>query len=934
MQDLKKACEKGGFNLTKWASNSKEVIESIPIEDRAESTEHIGLGESVQSQGALGMVWLVESDKLAFRIEVKDRPPTRRGILSIVSGIYDPLGYVSPVILPAKQVLQNLSKLQISWDEPIPELYRKQWNQWIETVPELSAFTVPRCLLPSSFGTPTSVQVHNFSDASEVGYGVVSYLRFTNQEDDVHCSLVLSKSRVAPLKQITVPRLELAAATVAVKINYMIQKELEFPIERTFYWTDSTTVLQYIRSETKRFKTFVANRLAVIKDGSKPDQWRYVATSINPADDCSRGVPVKKFLENRRWIEGPEFLWKRESEWSEDEVWDEIHGDDPELKKGEIKKHVRETVSDMNEIADEVDREMKFQKDNEMRKEDNEVRKEDDVIYPEEEQIMVNVVNIKGEENDAVDMLIEYYSSWHSLKKAVAYILKIKDILLHRVKRRKELISGDKLRESSSVSTQQEDENQDSQVNYNPKTQPLMDKTSLSASRVTVEDMQEAEDAIISYVQRKEFPNEFSVLKKGNNMSKSSSVYRLDPKLEDGVLRVGGRLHRAALPELAKHPAILPNKHHVTSIILQHIHETKGHSGRNHMLACLRQRFWVIGANSAARRIISRCVVCKRQRGKVQQQKMANLPESRVKPNDPPFTKVGMDYFGPFLVKRGRSEVKRYGVIFTCLSTRAVHLEMADGLDTDSCINAIRRFVARRGQVTEMWSDNGTNLVGAERVLRAEINKWNQAKIHESLLQKNIKWVFSPPAGSHFGGIWERQIRSIRKVINSVVKEQTLNDESLRTLFCEVECILNGRPLTKVSSDANDLEALTPNHLLLLKTKPVLPPKVTEPTDKYTRRWKQVQYMSDLFWKRWIKEYLPELQERQRWLQLHRNVEIGDIVLVVDNSAPRGSWPLGRIVETMPDQQGNVRSVRVKTKGSTLVRPICKLVLLLEGDNQ
>ena len=353
------------------------------------------------------------------------------------------------------------------------------------------------------------------------------------------------------------------------------------------------------------------------------------------------------------------------------------------------------------------------------------------------------------------------------------------------------------------------------------------------------------------------------------------------------------------------------------------------------MLAHFHQKFWVTGgANALCRKIINKCVICRRRNAKVQSQKMADLPKDRVLPEKPPFSNVGMDYFGPFEVKVGRSLVKRYGVLFTCLTTRAIHLEVANSLTTDSCINSIRRFVSRRGQVDEIRSDNGTNLVGAERELRAELKKWNQSTIQNACLQKGITWIFNPPAGSHFGGVWERQVRTVRKILNSVIREQVLTDESLSTLMCEVEAIVNGRPLTKVTEDLQDVEALTPNHLLLMKGKPVLPPTLTDSKDHYVkRRWRQVQYLSDIFWRRWIREYLPLLQERQKWNQLRPNVKEGDVVLLMDNSQPRGSWPMGRITKTMPDDQGQVRSIQVKTKTGVYIRPISKVIMLLECDD-
>ena len=163
-----------------------------------------------------------------------------------------------------------------------------------------------------------------------------------------------------------------------------------------------------------------------------------------------------------------------------------------------------------------------------------------------------------------------------------------------------------------------------------------------------------------------------------------------------------------------------------------------------------------------------------------------------------------------------------------------------------------------------MRLDNGTHLVGAEKEMCEAIKGWNQSKFSEAFSerQKVITWIFNPPAGSHFGGIWERQIRSVRRILNQTLKQQPLDDERVQTLFCEVVAIVNSRPIKRMSTDLNDVEAFTPNHLLLLKKQPALPPGVFQKEDLYARRkLKQVQYLSDIFWKRWTKEYLPLLQE-------------------------------------------------------------------------
>ena len=273
--------------------------------------------------------------------------------------------------------------------------------------------------------------------------------------------------------------------------------------------------------------------------------------------------------------------------------------------------------------------------------------------------------------------------------------------------------------------------------------------------------------------------------------------------------------------------------------------------------------------------------------------------------------------------------MKRYGCLFTCLTNLIVPIEKLDSLEADSFINGFVRFCARRGVPEKVRSDNGTNFVAGERELREAMRSWNNdGKVKAHLLQKEIKWEFNPPAASHMGGIWERQIRSVRKVLNIILREQTLDDERLSTLFCEVESIVNGRPLTVSSDDPNDESPLTPNHLLLLRGGPDLPPGQFDKSDIYGRRWRHVQFLSDQFWRRWVREYLPILQLRRKWLTPERNLQIGDVVLIMGENTPRKNWPMGRVIQTFPGKDGLVRIAQVRTSWSILTRPVAKLCLL------
>jgi transposase InsO family protein len=456
--------------------------------------------------------------------------------------------------------------------------------------------------------------------------------------------------------------------------------------------------------------------------------------------------------------------------------------------------------------------------------------------------------------------------------------------------------------------------------------------------------MQEAEVAILRFVQHEAFQKEITALQRCTHepekitISKSSKISNLDPVLgDDGLLRVGGRLRNAPIAQEAKHPVILPSDCHISSIIIRHIHEAANHQGRNQVLAEVRQRYWIVKANAAVRKVVRRCVTCRKYQAKSGVQKMADLPACRLQPNEPAFLQTGVDYFGPLLVKVGRTTRKRYGVLFTCFTSRAIHLEVAENLDTSSCINAIRRFIARRGPVKELHSDNGTNFVGANNELKLALQEINQETIGKFASNHGFQWSFNVPAASHHGGAWERQIRTVRKILHALLSEQhikvTTSDEQLYTLLCEVEMTVNNRPLTKVSDDPLDLDVLTPNHLLHLKSPETLSPGTFNDKDIYAkRRWRQVQYLADIFWKRWVTEYLHTLQKRQKWLQPNRNLKVGDIVLIVDNTAPRNSWPMGRVEQVNVGSQGHVRSASVKTKSAILTRPITKLCLILEAE--
>ena len=522
---------------------------------------------------------------------------------------------------------------------------------------------------------------------------------------------------------------------------------------------------------------------------------------------------------------------------------------------------------------------------------------------------------------DPVDRLLEQYGRWMDLLRVVAHLLRYRQFLRFRIGKAKVPTKGN----------------------------------------LTVKELQKATIQMVKLVQQREFAKEYQSLlrhnpvalytdlkvsearqlnsqdirnlKRNANGQGSSPWRRLNPIMIDDVIRVGGRLREAPVEFGLKHPMILPSRHHITNLVIRYFHEGTPHCpggqmGMNYVLAQIREEFWILQAQRAIRRVITRCVQCRRWNERPSHQLMASLPEARVTPSNPPFTFTKVDYFGLFLVKchKQRSHAKRYGCLFSCMTTRAVHIEVAPSLDSDSFIEAFTRLTSRGGPPRELYSDNGTNFRGAEAEIKGMLALCNQKKIADILQKHGTGWHFNPPAASHHGGAWERMIRSL-------VQQQLVEDYTLMTLIAEVEKILNDRPLVHLADDPESQEALTPSSLLLLRSNPCYPPGEFNRDDLYTRRWRQAHYLADLFWKRW-KEYIPTLQERNKWQRPRRNLQVDDLVLMCDGNAPRGQWPMAIVEEVYPERRRIVRQAMVRTNKSCFRRDIRNLCLLEGAENR
>lgn len=430
-----------------------------------------------------------------------------------------------------------------------------------------------------------------------------------------------------------------------------------------------------------------------------------------------------------------------------------------------------------------------------------------------------------------------------------------------------------------------------------------------------------------------------------SDLSKQEHFYlrSLSPYYDDnGLIRVGGRLTNSNLSYENKFPILLPRDHPLTKLIIEHHHAQVRHQGRSITLSALRlSGYFIPKASLTLRRIIKSCVMCRKLRAPLEHQRMADLPQDRLE-SVPPFTNVGIDVFGPYSIsdgantRRNSANKKCWALLLVCLNSRAVHIEPLPHLDISSMKNALRRFFCVRGTSKVIRSDRGTNLVGTKN-----IDESLQAAIQRESKDFNVTWILNPPKASHFGGIWERRIQSIKKILDNclgLLGSRILLRDDFYTFLQECTCILNNTPLWEISADPNDPLPLTPSMLLNLRDDiPVDDQSYgEEDLGAYgSKRWKRVQYLSHQFWTRWRCDYLQTLQRRSKWTTPTRSLKPGDVVLMKDVAKKRYEWPIARISSVNTSSDGLVRSVDLVTSSKSpgitrkLTRPITELCLLV-----
>nr|XP_054587010.1 uncharacterized protein LOC129152514 [Nothobranchius furzeri] len=854
---LKRTCAslaESNLKLHKIASNSVTVMQAFKPEDLASGIKDLSLGDdALPAQRSLGMCWDINTDSFTFKVAVDDKPYTRRGVLSVINSIFDPLGLASPVTIKGRLLLRKMSKGVQDWDASLPQEEMDAWETWKMSLQDLSSLRVPRCYVPASLSKSTYTELCVFSDASSWAVAAVAYLRTVNADGQCEVGFVLGKAKLSPQPEPTIPRLELCGAVLAVEMAELILDELDHKPNTVKFYCDSKVVLGYICNNSKRFYVYVHNRVHRIRQSTSPEQWHYVTSEQNPADLATRSVPASQLMDTM-WFKGPDFLYKLQEP---------------------------ETHESFELVEPEVDFEIR----------------------------QVGTFITQTKKSGLTPERFQRFSSWTSLVRAIAF-------LVHQARSH-----------SSSNSSNH------SCRGWHRCREPR-----------TPEELDAASNLILQSVQKDAFPDEYAALQTSQTIHSSSPIVALDPFLDESLIKVGGRLKHASLDPALKNPKILPTKHHVSRLIVLHYHAKVVHQGRQFTESAVRQAgLWIVGCKRLVSSIIHHCITCKKLRGKLETQKMADLPPERLE-TCPPFSYVGLDVFGPWSVvtrrtRGGAAQSKRWAILFTCMTTRGVHIEVIESMDTCSCINAIRRFFAIRGPAKQMRSDRGTNFIAASVELGMAQPNNNPPDIVNHLHANGCTWEFNPPHASHMGGIWERMIGVTRRILDSMLlqnKHTRLTHEVLCTLMAEVSSIINARPLVPISTDPSSPFILCPAMILTQKQGVPSPPGDFCGKDLLKNQWKQVQALANGFWSRWRNEYLNTLQSRRKWHGTHRNLQSGDIVLLKHNQAPRNEWTMAIVTATFPSRDGKVRKVEVRTSSQgvskTYLRPISDVVVLLEKE--
>ena len=682
--------------------------------------------EQLDKKKVLGLIWNSYPDTLQFEVKTFDNISelpertrvfkghgsevwTKRLALAHVNQIYDPLGFISPFTIKANILLRKLWTVEpkLEWNDPLPGHLLIEWRMFCEGISSLGDIKIKRVVKPrGSIGDPVLVM---FSDASKDAYGAVAYAQWEIGEGKFESHMLMSKTRVAPIKTINIVRLELAGAVLSKRIRVFIEKEMRYPFKAKYHLTDSEIVKGMISKESYGFNTYVANRIGEIQENTSPTDWFVIAGKLNIADWLTRGKEITELDEHSDWHKGPSFMKDPFKEW-------------PVTQK-----------CNMTDLPERI------------------------------KVVSVLVAKTQVKDSLAKRIDIDRFSKLERLVNTTARILK----LYVRFKKDDKEFKGD----------------------------------------ISVVDKDNALDFWV-YESQKELHEDV----------KSGRFKRLVPRYQEGKICVGGRGERWLKNTWNRQLfTLLPYSCRLSLLILRYEHEKGGHAGVSATVSRVRSKFRIIRIHRLAPRIVRECIVCRKWRSKQTGQIMSSLPIERLQPS-PPFFTVGVDYFGPFVIRgevQKRMRGKCFGVIFTCFAYGAVYIDLSRDYSTDSFLQVLRLFASIRGWPHKIHSDRGTQLVRASKELKGAIKGIDKESVKTLGRKQGMLWEFTPAEAPWMNGVTESLVKSVRVALSHAIGEQVLEFSTLQTVLFEAAELVNSRSIGRHPTDPDEGVYLSPNDLLL-----------------------------------------------------------------------------------------------------------------------
>jgi hypothetical protein len=838
------------WELTQFQSNSLEVLQVLPKERVSESMHDLAVDkEEPLITKVLGMfydpkkdafMFKLNDDKLLKKCQVDDYHPTRKEMISLVMRVYDPLGLISHFHVHGRLVLQEMCRHGIDWKKRVPDEIYTLWQRWLKCFESISRLAIPRRFAPVNL-SESKVTLHLFVDASQDAYACCVYIRVEFQ-CQVHVRLIAGKARVAPIKHMTIPKLELNAAVMGARmLNSTKEWMRNIDFKDYTAWSDSITVLRWLYAPHIRHKQYVAPRIAEIQELTSIKSWRYVPTDVNVADLATKWLDIDYSDPSHPWHIGPEFLYKPDSEW-------------PQMPQDFSRYLTDEVPASKNHETVMILRPLKE-------------------TNPWQAGILTSVSS-------------RIRADWETYRSVVATAFSIA-----------KLWKAGKLNDFKPQ-----------EVHSN-------------------EDLDEAEEYIIREIQKATLYEEYEKLTKKRTISASSKLHNLAAFMcPKGIIRARTRLPER-LPYSTRFPAILPNVHETTDAIVKYYHLKHKHVGDGAIIGSIRTKYWIISTKRAVRRARARCVFCIMKRAKPEMPEIGQLPDCRVDPTNKPFFYTGVDCFGPFEVYIGRSRRKKtvWMIIFTCLITRGVFLEVLDEMSTNNVITVIEKLWARRGPIGHFFSDNGRNFLGAANLLENEL-------FQHKMQEKRIKWHFQPPYAPHFGGVWERLIKDVKRALEGSVGKFPIPRLALESALAQIESNMNDRPLTDVPITPDDLEPLTPNLLISgYSNHPFMSNHDITIDDLVSKKYVRcAKAVVQAYMKRWTHEVLPEIARHRVTGNQKIRLKENDVVIYVDPTKSPSEWERGVIsrIYKGPDKGVRVADIRLSNGDIIEGRAVSRLAKL------